>query len=543
MKNSITLPEGTQDRLFEECQERRQVQDALTGLFRSRGYQEVQTPEVEFYDLFIQSGNPLPQEQMRKIVDRDGRIMVMRPDCTTPIARMAAAKLKDFSKPQQLYYDETVFRSDSQHRGSRSEIAQCGVELLGAQGLEADAQILALAADSLESAGLSRFHIEIGHMGFFRELTDALELSRQEVETLRALLENKNFAALSDFLAPYLNTPSGRAIQRLPYLFGGPEVLDEAETLFPGTSVIPYLRSLYACLSEGGHAQYFRFDLGLVHQIDYYTGVIFRGYTQGAGDAVLSGGRYDKLLSAFGTDAPATGFAADVDAICACLKEKAPALLSTGETEPHRLKIALTKGRLQDQSVELFEHMGLDCEPVRHPGRRLIHPLPNYPMDAVLAKAPDVITYVEHGVCDLGIVGKDTILEQGRSCYEVLDLGFGKCRFALAVKEGSNFYGTYKTRRVASKYPNVTRAFFQEKGMDVSIIKIEGSVELAPILNLADAIVDIVETGVTLRENGLIPIEDVAQVSARLIVNTASMKLYKEEILSFIDKCQANLGV
>lgn len=542
MKNSITLPEGTQDRLFEECQERRQVQNTLTGLFRSRGYQEVQTPEVEFYDLFIQSGNPLPQEQMRKIVDRDGRIMVMRPDCTTPIARMSAAKLKDFSTPQRLYYDETVFRSDSQHRGSRSEIAQCGVELLGAQGQEADAQILALAAESLEAAGLRHFHIEIGHMGFFRELTEALGLSHQEVETLRALLENKNFAALSDFLAPYLNTSAGQAIRRLPYLFGGPEVLNEAEALFPGTAVIPYLRSLYARLTEAGHAQYFRFDLGLVHQIDYYTGVIFRGYAQGAGDAVLSGGRYDKLLSAFGADAPATGFAADVDAICTCLRETAPATMAVSGNEPHRLKIALTKGRLQDRSVELFERMGLDCEPVRHPGRRLIHALPNYPMDAVLAKAPDVVTYVEHGVCDLGIVGKDTILEQGRSCYEVLDLGFGKCRFALAVKEGSDFYGTYKTRRVASKYPNVTRAFFQEKGMDVSIIKIEGSVELAPILNLADAIVDIVETGVTLRENGLIPIEDVTQVSARLIVNTASMKLYKEEILSFIDKCQANLG-
>ncbi len=106
--------------------------------------------------------------------------------------------------------------------------------------------------------------------------------------------------------------------------------------------------------------------------------------------------------------------------------------------------------------------------------------MPNYPLDAVLAKAPDVITYVEHGVCDLGIVGKDTILEQGESFYEVLDLGFGRCRFALAVKEGSDFYGTYKTRRIATKYPNVARAFFEKKGMDVDIIKIEGRVELAP---------------------------------------------------------------
>jgi len=207
-----------------------------------------------------------------------------------------------------------------------------------------------------------------------------------------------------------------------------------------------------------------------------------------------------------------------------------------------RMRIAITKGRLLDKSVKLFEQTGLDCGPIKDPGRRLIHSLPNYPLDAVLAKAPDVITYVEHGVCDLGIVGKDTILEKGGAFYEVLDLGFGKCRFALAVKEGSDFYGTYKTRRIASKYPEVTRSFFEKKGMDVDIIKIEGSVELAPILDLADAIVDIVETGATLRANGLIPIETVAEVSARLIVNTASMKLYKNQINDFIAKCEAELG-
>lgn len=206
-----------------------------------------------------------------------------------------------------------------------------------------------------------------------------------------------------------------------------------------------------------------------------------------------------------------------------------------------RLRIALTKGRLQDKTVELFESVGLDCAPVRDPGRRLIHALPKYPLDAVLAKAPDVITYVEHGACDLGVVGKDTILEKGGAFYEVLDLGFGKCRFALAVKKGSDFYGTYKTRRIASKYPNVTRAFFEGKGMDVDIIKIEGSVELAPILDLADGIVDIVETGATLKENGLEPIEDVHQVSARLIVNTASMKLYKSEITDFLFRVEREL--
>ena len=207
----------------------------------------------------------------------------------------------------------------------------------------------------------------------------------------------------------------------------------------------------------------------------------------------------------------------------------------------HRLQIALTKGRLQDKSVELFEKSGIDCAPIRDPGRRLIHPLPDYPMDAFLAKAPDVITYVEHGVCDLGIVGKDTILEKGHSFYEVLDLGFGRCKFALAAPKGTDLYSGYHTRMIASKYPNVTRAFFDKKGMDVNIIKIEGSVELAPIVGLADAIVDIVETGATLKANGLEVIEDVAPISARLIVNTASMKLYPKEINEFLERLEKEL--
>ena len=207
----------------------------------------------------------------------------------------------------------------------------------------------------------------------------------------------------------------------------------------------------------------------------------------------------------------------------------------------NRLRIALTKGRLQKQTTELFEAMGLDCTPIREPGRRLIHSIPNYPIDLVLAKAPDVITYVEHGVCHMGIVGKDSILESGRPFYEVLDLGLGKCRFALAVQSGSDFYGTYKTRRIASKYPNVTRDFFEKKGMDIEVIKIEGSVELAPILGLADANVDLVETGDTLRANGLVPIEDVMQISARLIVNTAAMKLYRTEIMDFVKRCEEGI--
>ncbi|MDR3207223.1 MAG: ATP phosphoribosyltransferase [Oscillospiraceae bacterium] len=205
------------------------------------------------------------------------------------------------------------------------------------------------------------------------------------------------------------------------------------------------------------------------------------------------------------------------------------------------LRLALTKGRLEAETRALLARAGADVSPLLTPGRRLVHPLPGAGVEAVLAKAPDVITYVEHGVCELGVVGKDTILEQGRSFYEVLDLGFGACRFALAVKRGDDFFGGYGHRRAATKYPRVAANYFAGKGLDVEIIKIEGSVELAPVLGLADAIVDIVETGATLRENGLETVEDICPVSARLIVNVAAMKMKRSAVQDFIALCRKGL--
>ena len=198
-----------------------------------------------------------------------------------------------------------------------------------------------------------------------------------------------------------------------------------------------------------------------------------------------------------------------------------------------KLRVALTKGRLEKQTVDLFQKMGLDCSELINKGRRLILPVGDK-YEAVLAKAADVITYVEHGVCDIGVVGKDTIVENGKSFYEVCDLELGKCNFCLAGKAGGDFYSGYNVKRIATKYPNVTKAFFEGKGMDVKIIKIEGSVELAPLLDLSDAIVDIVETGTTLKENGLEVYEKIMPISARVIVNTASMKLRRAEIDAFL---------
>ena len=205
------------------------------------------------------------------------------------------------------------------------------------------------------------------------------------------------------------------------------------------------------------------------------------------------------------------------------------------------LRIALTKGRLEKDTVGRLEKSGYDCTSVREKGRKLILPVKDANIEVVLAKANDVITYVEHGVCDMGVVGKDTIMEMSGKFFELVDLGFGRCKFALAAKRGADFYEGYGIKTIATKYPNVARKFFEGKGMDVDIVKIEGSVELAPLLELSNGIVDIVETGTTLKEIGLEVIEDIAPISARLIVNTVSLKLRQREIEDLIRIIEENL--
>lgn len=343
MKYISNTPEGTRDRLFGECRERRKVQAALTRLFRQRGYSEIITPEVEYYDVFTLAGNSIPQESMLKLVDKSGKILVLRPDGTTPIARVAATKLKDMILPRRFYYNHNIYRSSSGHKGEKGEIPQCGVELIGASGKKADLEMIVSAVDSIRACGLEQFHVEIGHAGIFSSFMEGMDLPEDAIERIRELIEGKNFAALGDYLSQHETQPGCAAVKRLAYLFGGAEVLDEAEVLLGRKDAsIEYLRELYAVLQEAGYGEYVRFDLGMVHQIDYYTGVIFRGYVEGAGTAVLSGGRYDHLLGTFGRPAQAIGFTVDVDAVAACLpRVEVPSVQTVIHYEPSLLAKAL----------------------------------------------------------------------------------------------------------------------------------------------------------------------------------------------------------
>lgn len=202
------------------------------------------------------------------------------------------------------------------------------------------------------------------------------------------------------------------------------------------------------------------------------------------------------------------------------------------------LTFALAKGRLAEQTMALFEQIGMPCEEMKEKSRKLIFTNEDMKLKFFLSKASDVPTYVEHGAADVGIVGKDTIVEENRNLYEMLDLGLGKCKMAVAgPKEMKEKLDKAYDLRVATKYPKIAMEYFyHQKHQTVEIIKLNGSVELAPIVGLSDVIVDIVETGSTLKENGLEVLEDICPLSARIIVNRVSMKMEHERITNMIEK-------
>jgi ATP phosphoribosyltransferase regulatory subunit len=524
---SKLTPQGSRDLLFDECDERRKVEALLSDLFKENSYRKVMTPTIEYFDVFESDNLGIEPEEMYKLSDNHGRTTVLRPDNTAPIARLVATRLSKDDFPVRLYYNQNVYVRNRQLAGRTDEIEQSGIEFIGDGSIEADIEVISMACEALKRSQINSYKIELCHAGFFNSILDKMSITPAQKADICNYIENKNYAALGDMLDKLGDSEEIRIIRKLPRLFGNAEVISEAKSLKidkKANEALDYLAEVYRRICDMGLGENIMIDLGLVNRSNYYTGVIFRGYTEGSGATIVSGGRYDNLIGEFGLDVPAIGFGVDVTALCDAINEEI--------NVDRPIRIALTKGRLEKSSLELFRTMGLDTSELENKGRRLILPLSDY--EAVLSKANDVITYVEHGVCDIGIVGKDTIAEHGTSFYEVMDLNIGKCRFALACPKDTDFFSGYRRKVVASKYPKVAAEYFKSKGMDVDIIKIEGSVELAPLLGLADGIVDIVETGSTLRENGLVVVDEIMPISARVIVNMASMKLRKKEIEAFL---------
>ena len=315
-------PEGTRDLLYSEAE----LYDDLTRLFSKNyemsGFRKVETPVIENYDLITAIDRSINQENLYKLTDNTGHLLALRPDNTTPIARIAATKLRNAELPQKLYYNQNIYRINTDYSGKRNEILQSGIELIGESGLKADLLCIMTALEALKSLGL-KCKLEIGHVGFFNALLKELDLDDEEAATVRNFVEMKNFVSLNMFDKNLQN----EKIRKLPLLYGDNEVFEEAAELASGNrdanDALDYVKKVYDLLDSAGYAETIMVDMGIVHKFDYYTGIVFRGYIEGAGEPVLKGGRYDNLISAFGYDLPATGFAINVCAVAdAIMKQR-----------------------------------------------------------------------------------------------------------------------------------------------------------------------------------------------------------------------------
>ena len=286
------------------------------------------------------------------------------------------------------------------------------------------------------------------------------------------------------------------------------------------------MKRTYDILCKMDLEKYISVDFGLLNNYKYYSGIIIRGLVDDVGSPILSGGRYDNLLAEFGRPAPATGFALRIKEIMTAIgKQK-----NSQDGQNGTLTIALAKGRLARDAQKYFKKCNVDLSELDEDTRKLILKDPENNIRFLMVKPADVPVYVYHGVADMGIVGKDTLLEAGLPLYEMLDLKSAKCKLCVAGKKGAE----RGVKKIATKYPRVTKLYYDEKGRDVEIIKLNGSIELAPILGLSDVIVDIVESGRTLKDNGLSVLEEICDVSARLVINRVSMKTKSEQIAPLI---------
>lgn len=322
------IPDGMKDLLFEDCMNKRNIEDSLRKIYLQNGFSEVVSPTLEFYDVFQGGMKGIEQEKMYKFFDRDGRIIVLRPDMTTPIGRIAGTKLSKEMVPLRLSYTSNVFRLNDSYDGKLSEITQSGVEIIGAYQGKADVEIICLGIKALIAIGLKDFKIELGDANYFKGIMEEVGLEEEEEEDIRKSIERKNFAVLSDFLRLHGKTPSDEAVKilhLLPQLFGGTEVLELARSLTKNEKAmlaIENLENITNTLDKLGLGEYITIDLGMVHQQNYYTGLIFRGYSSGIGNDIISGGRYDHLIEDFGESCAATGFAIQVDNILEVLKKQ-----------------------------------------------------------------------------------------------------------------------------------------------------------------------------------------------------------------------------
>ena len=320
----LQVPYGTRDVLPGEAAARRQMEDRICGLFSRWGYDEVATPTFEYLDTF--AGTDQSGAGAFKFFDRKGSILMLRTDMTTPIARMVATRMRKDKGVKRLSYRAQLFRYEEAQAGRQCEFTQCGIEMMGASGAAADAEVVALAVNTLLEAGLKHFNITLGQMEFINGLIEAAALTEEQAKAIKRCLIKRNAAGLEEAVEA-ANIPEQLAyiFKELLFLHGGVELLEEMQKRVLSRrcrDALQNLREIYELAKSYDVAQYLSFDLGLTRSLDYYTGMLFEGYAAGMGYSLIGGGRYDNMMQRFGHPCPATGFALGIDRIALTLQRQ-----------------------------------------------------------------------------------------------------------------------------------------------------------------------------------------------------------------------------
>lgn len=326
MEQKLHTPEGVRDIYNKECKVKSALQKKLSHVLHLYGYQDIQTPTFEYYDVFRKEIGSTSTQELYKFFDRDGNILALRPDITPSIARAAATLFEEETMPVRLCYAGNTFINHTSYQGRLKENTQLGAELIGLDSLEADAEMLALVADGLKRVGLKEFQISIGHVDFIEGLMESTGLDDSKKEEIRTLIANRNYFGVEEILDEnQVNDQVKESFRFLPALMGGEEVLMQAAKIAPNPSAeqaIARLQGIYRLLKIYGVEEHITFDMSMMGSYGYYSGIIFRAYTYGTGDAVVRGGRYDHLLAKFGKNTPSIGFAIIIDELMSALNRQ-----------------------------------------------------------------------------------------------------------------------------------------------------------------------------------------------------------------------------
>ena len=545
--NYVT-PAGFRDVLTDEAQQRERITRAVQERFAARGYLPIETPTLEVMDV-MRAGGRLAGSPFR-FFDARGDLLAMRPDVTLQVARMTATRLAGQPGPFRFRYLQRVFReAEAEMQAKARELTQMGIECIGEEGPEADAEVVGLLAEALDVAGARGYTLALATVGVLRALLEASGAPAWWKEQVLDAYHASNFVELDRLTAPAGAGPApdaepgarasvppvfAAAIRALPRIRGGRAAIDEVRALVAPLGCEDGLDAFartYDLLEEAGLGERILVDFSVMSSFDYYTGLVFEAYAPGLGTPLGSGGRYDNMIAAYGESRPAAGFAFFLEQAMAAAAtvpvgcENAPSVPAA--PNPCPLRIAVPKGSLNGDTIAALAAAGLDVAGLANPGRQLI--IKNPGVEYVIVRPTDAPTFVALGAADCGICGKDSLLEADSDVVELVDLAFGACRFvvaepAAAAGAADERYRELGSIRVATKYPGITAAHFARQGREVEIVKLHGNIELAPLTGMAERIVDITATGTTLAENDLVVVEKVLSSTARFFANACAFR-------------------